>query len=175
MATRERPKDLGICTCGCGGQIPWRPHHKRRLPRFIRGHSSRLVDYTTRRAKLPEGWIAPSGLCECGCGDKTPISTRTDTQWGRYAGYPIRFIKGHNPRRKRDRGDPANAIDPTKATHIVSQLRQLLTAMEQVSHNARILQWLANRGSHERSAELTGLHSIETASGNTMGTRRGKT
>lgn len=40
------------------------------------------------------------GLCECGCGRKTRIAPRTSRTIGWVKGEPIRFIRGHNKRRR---------------------------------------------------------------------------
>lgn len=101
MSTMPRPIDSGFCHCGCGEQIPWRKHHTQRPPRFLPGHRSRLTDYTLRRKPPPSDWVIPSGLCECGCGRKTPIAKCGCATRDQYAGYPLRYIHGHNPRGKR--------------------------------------------------------------------------
>lgn len=39
-------------------------------------------------------------LCECGCNQKVRLATRTDRRCGHVEGQPIRFINGHNGRKK---------------------------------------------------------------------------
>lgn len=44
----------------------------------------------------------PIKLCECGCGQPAPVAKETNTPQNRFAGQSIRFIHGHNARRKID-------------------------------------------------------------------------
>ena len=41
-------------------------------------------------------------LCECGCGEPTPLAKRTSSRYGHVRGEPLRFINGHNARKRRD-------------------------------------------------------------------------
>ena len=41
-------------------------------------------------------------LCECGCGEPAPLAQQTNTKRGWVANKPLRFISGHNVRRKRE-------------------------------------------------------------------------
>lgn len=43
---------------------------------------------------------AKAAFCECGCGAQTSIASRTDSRKGHVAGEPLRFINGHNRRKK---------------------------------------------------------------------------
>lgn len=43
-----------------------------------------------------DGEEKPRGLCWCGCGTPTPISTRTNSPARLYAGFPVRYIRGHH-------------------------------------------------------------------------------
>jgi len=51
-----------------------------------------------------------SGKCYCGCGGNTELATRTrtDRNFNRvcFAGYPKRYIKGHEPQLKKGRDSP---------------------------------------------------------------------
>lgn len=38
--------------------------------------------------------------CECGCGEVPPISPRTHTRYGHVKGEPVRFVQGHQFKRK---------------------------------------------------------------------------
>jgi hypothetical protein len=38
--------------------------------------------------------------CECGCGERTPIAKVTESRRGQVRGRPLRFIHGHNRRRR---------------------------------------------------------------------------
>ncbi len=42
----------------------------------------------------------PVGWCACGCGETTALATRTDSRSGRICGTPLRFVIGHNPRKR---------------------------------------------------------------------------
>lgn len=99
---------VSLCQCGCGGEIPWKKHHKQRPPSFLHGHNGKTAahsaDKMAARITPPDGWIRPTGLCECGCGLATPIATHTRASIGHYSGFPVRFIRGHNPRGKRAHG-----------------------------------------------------------------------
>lgn len=86
-----------FCACGCGEEIPWAKHHSWKPARFIIGHQSRGI---SRTIAPPPDWVPPSGLCECGCGRETPIARQTHVARGLYAGFPIRFIHGHQTRGK---------------------------------------------------------------------------
>jgi hypothetical protein len=43
-----------------------------------------------------------SGLCECGCGSPAPLARKTSTERGWVKGEPIRFIHGHQNRRRQE-------------------------------------------------------------------------
>jgi hypothetical protein len=95
-----------LCECGCGELVEWQKwHNARRQPRFINGHHYRYVASFPRPKRpldlKPEQ--IPSGLCECGCGGQTAIAAHTSRTQGRYAGYPAKYIKGHNTPRSGDR------------------------------------------------------------------------
>ena len=98
---------MNICACGCGQEIPWQPHHKYRLPRYLPGHHRTTQEFKEshkNRRKLPPPDFNPTGFCECGCGQKTPIAKVTSLSREQYKGYPIKFIHGHNTRGKRAQG-----------------------------------------------------------------------
>lgn len=91
------------CACGCGENLPPRSKkHPDRVAHFCQGHWSRTraahqMKVASRLAP-PADWIIPSGRCECGCGKKTSIAKVSKPDAGHYAGYPLRFIHGHNGR-----------------------------------------------------------------------------
>lgn len=109
-APPQRPADapVYICQCGCGEEIPWRPSHATRPPKYIQAHYLRMGTHLRierlREAKArvrtppPDDWVPPSGVCECGCGKPTRIATQTRSDRGEYVGYPVRFIVGHAAR-----------------------------------------------------------------------------
>lgn len=96
---------MARCQCGCGKTIPKLSHHKYRPPKFLHGHHTRTPAWREARRELlaltPPKDFAPTGFCECGCGQRTPIAKVSRTKWQQYAGYPVRFIHGHNPRGER--------------------------------------------------------------------------
>jgi hypothetical protein len=96
---------MNICKCGCGQEIPWQPHHKYRLPRFLPSHHLRVKEIREQmdaRKRVPiDPNNVPSGICECGCGQPTPISRRGSRRDGTVAGQPMRYLKGHHFRGKR--------------------------------------------------------------------------
>lgn len=51
-----------------------------------------------RRAKKGELVVIPVE-CQCGCGLRAPIATRTDSSRGWIKGRPLRYIRGHQPKR----------------------------------------------------------------------------
>lgn len=42
------------------------------------------------------------GICECGCGETTLVATRTRSHLGQVKGQPLRFVNGHNARKRTD-------------------------------------------------------------------------
>lgn len=52
-----------------------------------------LDDYAPWVAK--HGLVAPYGECQCGCGERTAVSARSDSRYGKQSGEPSRFIRGH--------------------------------------------------------------------------------
>lgn len=95
-----------ICQCGCGQEIPPRPYHKRYKPKYIQSHFLRISQErrTERirqvkmagRTKPPADWVVPSGICECGCSQPTAIAKVTNRKRDQYAGYPMRYVRGHS-------------------------------------------------------------------------------
>src|SRR5436190_13183213 len=62
----------------------------------------RRASLETTTATTPESVEVPYGKCHCLCGGNTNLATRTDPRYGWIKGEPVRFIRGHN-RRKRSR------------------------------------------------------------------------
>ena len=99
---------LRLCACGCGEPIVPKPHHRYNPPRYIQGHHQRVrgeafreavrAGHLKRRMKPPPDWAVPSGLCECGCGQRTKIARAHRKDVDQYAGYPERYVRGHNSR-----------------------------------------------------------------------------
>lgn len=93
---------MTLCQCGCGQEIPEKPHHSWRPVRFIAGHFQRTQEFQevrkkTRRIKAPPEVMNRDGFCQCGCGEKTLIATYSSPKHHIYQGYPLRYIHGHNP------------------------------------------------------------------------------
>jgi hypothetical protein len=98
--------DIAYCECQCGEVIP--PRKRPAKPqRFINGHQGRRNNLGVRlagqRPYVPRPEEIPSGICECGCGGETAIAKHTTRATGRFAGYPARFIQGHNSPRHGDK------------------------------------------------------------------------
>jgi len=88
---------MAICECGCGEEIPVRPKHKYRQPRFIPGHHARVRPASPRLGTgyKPTPEEIPSGICECGCGQPTKIADRTDRKRRWFKGHPVPYALGH--------------------------------------------------------------------------------
>lgn len=91
----------GLCECGCGEKttIPQKTdrstgRYAGQPARFVAGHQGR-----GKRQPVPADVKSRSGECECGCGQRAPIATITNVALNNYAGYPMRFVKGHQTRR----------------------------------------------------------------------------
>lgn len=54
---------------------------------------------------MPENKI-PYGYCHCGCGQKTRIAKNNDAHQGRIKGQPLKYIHGHNNRKRYDADGP---------------------------------------------------------------------
>lgn len=50
------------------------------------------------RVGVPDEVRRRTGICECGCGGVVPPARHTLQRQGSYAGYPARFLRGHNRR-----------------------------------------------------------------------------
>lgn len=85
------------CACGCGAEIPWKPHHKYRPAKYLRGHIGRVKP---TNSVTPEPGQIPDGLCECGCGRKTEIAKVTEQKRRHFRGHPLPFLPGHSPRKQ---------------------------------------------------------------------------
>lgn len=81
------PREALVCTCGCGGVIPWRDHYRTRPASVLPGHISpkRRAAYLSERKASAN----PSGVCQCGCGGATAVDR---------LGRRSRYISGHNAR-----------------------------------------------------------------------------
>lgn len=53
-----------------------------------------------RSRPLSESDDIPIGLCQCGCGQRAPIAQRSNPKRGYRRGDPLRYLPGHNPRRR---------------------------------------------------------------------------
>src|SRR4051812_36315913 len=84
------------CACGCGQEIVQDPKRLYRKKRFVLGHQAKFRDYDAQRVKPPADWVVPSGLCGCGCGEKTKVAKVTKVGADQYAGFPLRYVLGHN-------------------------------------------------------------------------------
>ena len=89
---------LVICQCGCCAEIPSKPWHERRTPKYIPGHQP--SPRAGKAAPIPTG-EERSGMCQCGCGGRTKIATASAPARKEYKGQPLRFIHGHHGRGKR--------------------------------------------------------------------------
>ncbi len=50
-------------------------------------------------------------LCECGCGQPTPLTKKSNPQYGHVKGQPVRFIAGHNNRLRMKPSVPCDIAD----------------------------------------------------------------
>lgn len=82
--------DINLCICGCNEEIPFKPHHKYKKPRYLRGHQPHWATYT------PDPSEIPSGICECGCGKPTHIAKATYRDRRHFKGHPVPFLQGHS-------------------------------------------------------------------------------
>lgn len=57
----------------------------------------------------------PVGFCHCGCGQKTPLAKYTRSDCGQVKGQPIRFVRGHHARQRRDSLDGITLLPGTRA------------------------------------------------------------
>jgi len=96
---------MARCQCGCGETIQKQAHHKYRPPKFLHGHHTRTAAWRERRREkqriTPPRGFAPTGVCTCGCGQRTSIAKTSRPEWDQYAGYPMRYVHGHNVRGRR--------------------------------------------------------------------------
>lgn len=53
-----------------------------------------------RKAKRGEGICIALGVCQCGCGQRTSLATSSDVSSSRVKGEPMRFVQGHQNRRR---------------------------------------------------------------------------
>lgn len=107
-AERVAMQPVLICQCGCGEPIPPKASHRRRPPKYILSHYLKLgahpriqrmkEEQAKRRIAPPADWSVPDGLCGCGCGRATKIASVSKPYRDQYAGYPLRFLNGHNGR-----------------------------------------------------------------------------
>lgn len=68
--------------------------HSTRIPSF----PTNLQDYAPWVATY--GLTAPYGECQCGCGGRTRIATANDSKTQVAKGKPVRFLRGHHPKRQ---------------------------------------------------------------------------
>lgn len=87
------------CACGCGQPLIRKRHHSYYPAKFLQGHNA-LLPRPTRKIPVPEEVKQRTGFCECGCGGRTSIPTYTQAKFGLFAGYPARFLTGHQTRGK---------------------------------------------------------------------------
>lgn len=113
----------GLCYCGCGGKTNMatisrykdgivtgyplkyiRGHAQRGKPRSLETKKkiSRMLNKSNRNQykSLNDNSLVTNidGLCFCGCGEKTKVATYTDVDAGVIAGYPQKYVIGHNHR-----------------------------------------------------------------------------
>jgi hypothetical protein len=96
----------GICKCGCGqkttvSEYTWAKYgYVKGEPRdYLKGHSGRGKRLSDPSKDLP---VNHNGLCLCGCGEKTPIATYTNRPLGIYEGMPVRHIRGHQSKQRKN-------------------------------------------------------------------------
>ncbi len=99
----------GLCECGCGNPTPLatktvraRGLVKGRPMHFLCGHSG--SNPQPNEGPGPN----PSGLCMCGCGQPAPIARCSYAARGEIKGKPLRYILGHQAKRK----GAAYIVDP---------------------------------------------------------------
>ncbi len=95
---------MAICACGCGESFDLKEGSQRR---YLNGHQFRVPENRERflagkrrNIAVPPPDYPTHGFCLCGCGQKTPISTLNRPKDQVYVGFPIRYIRGHNPNAK---------------------------------------------------------------------------
>lgn len=99
----------GYCMCGCGKKTQIAKVTDKSRGR-VKGQPARYLQYHyPAKGKVAladatkEGWFTPNerdGYCHCGCGERAPIPKKTNRGRGELAGYPSRYIRGHNMRRE---------------------------------------------------------------------------
>lgn len=55
---------------------------------------------TSTKSGPPGNDVCPDGFCQCGCGQKTKLASSASATSGRTRGEPLRFLHGHNRRKK---------------------------------------------------------------------------
>lgn len=57
------------------------------------------MERTSNHQYFPKPEEIPSGICECGCGNPTTIAKATYRNRRHFRGYPIPYLRGHQPSR----------------------------------------------------------------------------
>lgn len=66
----------------------------------------------------------PFGFCQCGCGKKTSISPQSSTRQGVKKGFPVHYVRGHQPIRRGFK---------QSAAHIAKRCKQRVFIEERIS------------------------------------------
>lgn len=86
-----------ICACGCGQEIPPRPHHRFRTPTYITGHGNRGRPSPKKGIVTTSGHVPSGTLCGCGCGTPIPERHPSGTLRKVHAKDGKFYVQGHQP------------------------------------------------------------------------------
>lgn len=96
----------GYCRCGCGEKTTIAKSSDKTAG-YVKGEPKPFVQYHYSRVcqefvcEIPDWPVGILyGYCQCGCGEKTQRASQTESRTGYKKGQPLRFIFGHNPRKR---------------------------------------------------------------------------